>query len=144
MNNLTKVRIWDKDKKAFLARNEFAITGNCTLLLTKTGWYADFTNEAHLHLSQRYVVQHYAGLSDKNGEEIYEGDIVNYFLRGDSLEGDLNFNGKVEWVKCGFRILPLPEDYRSAYKTLPIEPPESSVRISVIGNIFETPELLEK
>jgi uncharacterized phage protein (TIGR01671 family) len=68
----------------------------------------------------------YTGLKDKNGEEIYEGDIVEYkFIKYDVIFGD----GK--WL---IRDLKFPYGVRYLY---------SCTEIKRIGNIYEPPELLE-
>lgn len=71
-------------------------------------------------------IMQYTGLKDKNGKEIYEGDILH-------LEFYLDWI--VKWHEAGFHIhiLNNPETY---YSLVP------SNR-EVIGNIYENPELLK-
>jgi uncharacterized phage protein (TIGR01671 family) len=73
----------------------------------------------------------YTGLKDKNGQEIYEGDIVE--ITDHPFEGPMSVNGNYEVcyneqmeLCCGSWLL-----FRMKYYA------------EVIGNKFENPELLE-
>jgi hypothetical protein len=75
--------------------------------------------------------QQFTGLHDKNGNEIYEGDIVAYDYASTPIE---HRKGAVEWSAeyCGWR-----------FDDLLIEPTPRKT-IEVIGNIYENPELLRR
>lgn len=85
-----------------------------------------------------YFIIQYTGLKDKNGKEIYEGDIV----RG-KFYSDI---GVVKWMneRCGFFVISNGvgtdivnrKPFQSAYKM-------NSCKLEVIGNIYENPELLK-
>ncbi|MEE6710052.1 YopX family protein, partial [Lacticaseibacillus paracasei] len=88
--------------------------------------------------NDQYVVEQYTGLQDKNGQGIYEGDIVKW---GDTagLYGEIPV--RIAVVKFDPDICFDSNvgifDYGSfAYK-------KTDKYLTVIGNIFEDPELLE-
>ena len=74
------------------------------------------------HFGDKTLMQ-FTGLHDKNGKEIYEGDIVTDGVGKFKIIYDLKLAGYQPY--CIFRDD--PENY-----------------CEVIGNIFETPEILEK
>jgi len=69
----------------------------------------------------------FTGLKDKNGKEIYEGDIYNI--------GDENIKYLVEWNDCGLIGKQLGS---SSYAGLTYW----IKQIEVIGNIYENPEII--
>jgi uncharacterized phage protein (TIGR01671 family) len=81
----------------------------------------------------------YTGLKDANGTEIYEGDILEYFFsKDDSLRdtGIVEFKEHRGWPQCLVRSIP-GDDFFAYY------PDAGEMRMKVIGNCFENPELLE-
>lgn len=76
------------------------------------------------------VLMQYTGYKDKNGKEIYEGDIVKY----------RNNLYQVKWVFFSFYIHRI--DGRSLKELEEIAIDEKGMEL--IGNIYENPELLEK
>jgi len=74
-------------------------------------------------------IMQYTGLKDKNGKEIYEGDIIK----------DKSGICEVKWLKTGMWSICPQTDKEEWQKHLV----KVFKQIEVIGNIYENPELLE-
>lgn len=75
----------------------------------------------------------FTGLHDNNGKEIYEGDIVRYTVNGTDV-------GEVWWQDArGVWVIDWTHS-PDEYKDVQIE---YSRELTIIGNIYENPELLE-
>lgn len=82
------------------------------------------------------VLEQYTGLKDKNGKEIYEGDIVRY---GRYLRGIIPPESRTEIVSWWSG----EEEYYPCCTTSGFALPYSEDGYEVIGNIHENHELLE-
>lgn len=80
-----------------------------------------------LPLPYKDVLMQYTGLKDKNGKEIYEGDVVK-------IDGDKKYIGEIKWNVLGFVC-----DY--GIDGIKNHLPDY---VEIIGNIYENPELLTK
>ena len=93
---------------------------------------------------ERFVALQYTGLKDKNGTEIYEGDIVLYEDWTESWEGGGNESfinkGIIEYNEsnCNFNVTERMtiENEDVLY--------EGNETLEVIGNIYDNPELLKE
>lgn len=97
-----------------------------------------------------YELMQYTGLHDKNGKEIYEGDIVKaYFNKNDAysintlkLKKSVNKLGKIEYIVDGFCVY-IPKFGEKIYP-LSFFGDETIKQLEVIGNIYDNPELLKE
>lgn len=123
-----KFRVWDKERECYLDETELAgITPDGRYIL-----YIEEEEISKLEVEGNYILEQYTGIKDKNGKEIYEGDIV-------TLDGEWEV---IKDTDCSvitfengcFRVGDGYENEAGSYL--------SDWR--VIGNVHENANLLEK
>jgi uncharacterized phage protein (TIGR01671 family) len=82
------------------------------------------------------AVMQFTGLLDKNGKEIFEGDVIKIKCNGDIIIGDVFYNQS----RCCYMINH-PAGYNGSFglHTLTIEICDE---FNIVGNLYENPELL--
>ena len=122
-----KFRALDKEREYYLDGTELAgITPDGKYIL-----YIEEEEISKLEIEGGYIIEQYTGLKDKNGKEIYEGDIVEYTT---CYYGNEKRHRKVvewsEWDSDDFG-----EPHNLGYSNL-------SECMEVIGNVHENADLL--
>jgi uncharacterized phage protein (TIGR01671 family) len=114
-----KFRAWDKQENEMLL--------NPTEACEYQGFPADTFQE--VIEDDRFELMQYTGLKDKNGKDIYEGDIIEYYGRERIVIGEMEFDDMADTCIYGWVFGSRQHD------------PSDSV---VAGNIYENPDLLTK
>lgn len=133
-----KFRAWNTTRNCWTLRVELDLLYEKPMLL-----HGEIENN-NGYLTDNTIIEQYTGLKDKNGKEIYEGDILEEFVCGVKM-----FKGKpcgrrtiwqVMWNdrECCFDLHYLRGAvFGDSLMTVDDE-------YEVIGNIHENPELLEE
>ena len=121
-----KFRVWDTENKEMLKVQEldFEDTFYGGRLSIRTDQYNDYFDIEDMILMQ------YTGLKDRNGKEIYEGDIV-YIMPEDE-------RGIIRWDNETARYVVIYDNIISDFDNW------YGKDLEVIGNEFDNPELLEE
>ena len=126
-----KFRAWDNYHGEMVRVYAIALEKNCFktdnyIYGSSPHFYDEHINS---HLTEECELMQYTGIDDKNGKEIYEGDIVIAY----NEECDFICKGQIVWDKweCGFSIKGEEPIFIGCYPEL-----------EVIGNIYENQELL--
>lgn len=129
-----KFRAWDEQKKIMHGDFEFIRSG-----INNNDWIVFKSDKQPLnskphplenpYFQQQLKIMQYTGLKDKNGREIYEGDIVVENSTDEKDKPEIVAYAFNEWCEDGFY---------SGYLFW-----SGSNNYEVIGNIYENPELLE-
>ena len=134
MKHPRKYRAWIKDKNKMIDVYDFArfiVPQSNDFQVIEYDGCGNFTRYHDFELME------VTGLKDKNGKEIYEGDLVRY------IDGDKEIICPVRFIKkyACFGVewgngLSVTFEYLISFYAKPEE-------LEVVGNIYENPELLE-
>lgn len=127
MNRIIKFRAWDKNNKRFIESGDMLL-GNIV------GWKN--TKEFEVGATSDFEIIQFTGLHDKNGKEIYEGDLFQV-AKNRIYEVVFTTKGEYDEIQCGFglRSKDIPDFIIDTYAVNEGE---------IIGNIYENLELLNK
>ncbi|MEC0232685.1 YopX family protein [Paenibacillus alba] len=109
-----KFKFWHKEEKQFIS-------------IWSRGWRFEPENgqiyASGMNVTERVDIVQWTGLTDRNGKEIYEGDIMTAH----------GLNGIVKWIDAGWRV-----EWKT-YDSYLLQVRHGEV----IGNIYENLELID-
>ena len=111
--------------------------------------YGGFLNEG---VVRPETIGQYTGLKDKNGKEIYEGDVVDwvFFYNGFGsndgvIECDTIVRGIIKWQQGGFILEVLENDFEEAgFYSISALYTDTEADVEVVGNIHDDTELIKE
>lgn len=114
-----KFRFWQPSTNQMLNWNDYI----------EYGIFEMFKNDDSIPLQ-------FTGLHDKNGKEIYEGDIVKR-VSFDSDDIPSIHIGIIKWDNCSFYSHSIKNELSRGFSEI------KGVTYEILGNIYENPELLK-
>lgn len=126
-------RAWDKKKKIMLKVLSIGLK------------YYESGEPIGMGYSERpeddIELMQFTGLTDKNGVEIYEGDLFGVVNKGTEMLGEIYFEEGCFKMKYGYRN-PKKDQRKDYFLSSVIENSGAKI-IEIIGNIYENKELLK-
>lgn len=128
-----KFRAWWKEAKIMVEVKCLRDNGSIEFFVPVSSGEKKWNELEVLDEPEQYELMQFTGLKDKNGKEIYEGDVVR--AKGDVVGSIVFFNGAFMWTDgaCHWQMV----DWQIEKTAKKCEWAE------IIGNRFENPELLK-
>lgn len=129
-----KFRVWDKeDNRMIVHEQDFIPLKICSLGVLRLS--PNYENSMYeLMDANRFEIMQFTGLFDKQGKEIYEGDILKGFYNPNEL-----FIGKVS-IELGNTIITFKDKIISCEAYMELSEfikTENIIELEIIGNKFE-------
>jgi uncharacterized phage protein (TIGR01671 family) len=136
-----KFRAWNNSSKEmeYFTSHKMGLQYRCGEFEVSSGWDSYGNPTYNEDNNNKHEIMEYTGLKDKNGKEIYEGDIVRFYFSADT---GINGEGATEIIDSvtfenGCFYFMNHKVWKGAYAW------RYNEYCEVIGNIHENPELLK-
>lgn len=137
-----KVRAWHKPYKQMCQVESLRFDGNgvYTAVLIEEPFY-----DRKLVEADEIVIEQFTGLKDRNGTDIYEGDIIQFEFWNEKYYRQIAYNSAIASYEAITVASPTSKKLRQKAKYSFSELYKiSSKGFKVVGNIHENPELVEE
>lgn len=123
MNREIKFRVWSKNRNRFLTSDE----PTHMIFINKDHEFSYHRLYTYIGYEDDLKIQQFTGLKDTNDKEIYEGDILQYWID--------------RCVQDNYFIV--DDIFQLHIEMNQIDPYYRVDEVLIVGNIYENPELLE-
>lgn len=145
----TEFRVWDSRKKSYFNKKDIAIDNLGNIFAFEVCddndadlWHVRILSDPD---NERYIIEDNTGLTDKNGTEIYEGDIIQFEFWNEKYYRQIAYNSAIASYEAITVTSPTSKKLRQKAKYSFSELYKiSSKGFKVVGNIHENPERLEE
>lgn len=136
-------RVWDSRKKSYFNKKDISID-NLGNIFVFEGYDENDADLWHVRIlsdpdNERYVIEQTTGLTDKNGTEIYQGDICSFTSKTGKHTGVVERLDNL----AGFGLRMVKNNFRYTFSGLDTMGVNLDT-LEVIGSIHENPELMEE
>lgn len=136
-------RVWDGLRRGYLNKKDIAIDNLGNIFVFEACdendadlWHVRILSDPD---NERYIIEENTGLTNKNGREIYHGDICSFTSKTGKHVG------VVEWTDnlASFGLRMVKNNFLYTFSELDTMGVNLDT-LKVIGNIHENPELMEE
>jgi len=139
MKREIKFRVWHKVEKRYLPLSEGTGSDHRVLTIDAGTGNVSMFNVYGLespvnYSSEDVVIEQFTGLKDKNGKDIYDGDILESYPNKDTVFS-VSFGKSGDYKRYGWCL--------NGYMNRCYSMDDCPTKMQVIGNIHDNPELLK-
>lgn len=133
MNRIIKFRAWNKKDKKMIYSSNFAYDSM---------FWMSVEIDSLMPKEDEHFVMQFTGLTDKNGKEIYESDLVEWEdkILEVKIGGYMGVRNGESYNEAGYGVYGSDKDEKNVVGIGCFDQDKS---VEVIGNIYENPELVK-